>query len=155
MSGVLQNIDPQPPLHPASVSSPRTKGGGYTLAGWWGGWGFNILEDARYWIGLLQYNLSTIVCICNTEEHAGRKLPWSGKSVIYSPANHWKASIMSPNRCRGERYRAKWRKERRWDMRGQRVSSLVWEWEFWARICKRLRSPGINSLQSILFWSLR
>ncbi len=35
MSGVFQNIDPPPPLHPASVSSPRTKGGGggYTLAG--------------------------------------------------------------------------------------------------------------------------
>ncbi len=29
----LQNIDPPPPLHPASVFSPRTKGGGYTLAG--------------------------------------------------------------------------------------------------------------------------
>ncbi len=29
MSGVFQNIDhPPPPLHPASVSSPRTKGGG-------------------------------------------------------------------------------------------------------------------------------
>jgi hypothetical protein len=23
------------------------------------GWGVNILEDARHWIGLLQYNLST------------------------------------------------------------------------------------------------
>ncbi len=40
---------------------PRTKGGGYsyTLAGWRGGWGVNTLEDARHWIGLLQYNLST------------------------------------------------------------------------------------------------
>ena len=36
MSVVFQNIDPHPPLHPASVSSPRTKGGGYTLAGQWG-----------------------------------------------------------------------------------------------------------------------
>jgi hypothetical protein len=52
---------PPPPLHPASVSSPPTKGGG------WGvhtrravrGWGVNILEDARHWIGPLQYNLST------------------------------------------------------------------------------------------------
>jgi hypothetical protein len=43
MSGVFQNIDPPPPLHPASVSSPRT----------------NILEDDRHRIGLLQYNLST------------------------------------------------------------------------------------------------
>jgi hypothetical protein len=55
VSGVFQNIDP-PPLHPASVSSPRTKGGGDPLT--WGGGGVNILEDARHWIGLLQYNLS-------------------------------------------------------------------------------------------------
>ncbi len=34
VSGVFR-IDPTPPLHPASASSPRTKcgGGGYTLAG--------------------------------------------------------------------------------------------------------------------------
>jgi hypothetical protein len=31
-----------------------------TLAGLWGGWGVNILEDARQRIGLWQYNLSTI-----------------------------------------------------------------------------------------------
>jgi hypothetical protein len=30
VSRVFKNIDPHPPLHPASVSSPRTKGGGYT-----------------------------------------------------------------------------------------------------------------------------
>ncbi len=53
MSGVFQNIDPPPPLHPASVSSPRTKGGGVV------GWGVTILEEARHRIGLLQYNLST------------------------------------------------------------------------------------------------
>jgi hypothetical protein len=28
VSGVFRTIDPPPPLHPASVSSPRTKGGG-------------------------------------------------------------------------------------------------------------------------------
>ena len=33
MSGVFQNIDPQPP---------------HTLAGWSGGWEVNILEDARH-----------------------------------------------------------------------------------------------------------
>jgi hypothetical protein len=43
VSGVFQNIDP--PLRSASVSSPRA----------------NILEDARHWIGLLQYNLSTVL----------------------------------------------------------------------------------------------
>ncbi len=31
--GVFQNIDTPPSLHPASVSSPRTKGGGYTGEG--------------------------------------------------------------------------------------------------------------------------
>ncbi len=31
------------PLHLASVSSPRTKGGGYRLAGLWGGWVGSIL----------------------------------------------------------------------------------------------------------------
>ncbi len=33
VSGVFRTIDPPPPLHQASVSSPRTKCGGYTLAG--------------------------------------------------------------------------------------------------------------------------
>jgi hypothetical protein len=55
----LQNIDPSPSFYPASLSSPRTKGGGYTLAWWLGVGGVDILEDARYWIGLLQYNPST------------------------------------------------------------------------------------------------
>ncbi len=50
MSGVFRTIDPPPPLHPASVSSLRTKGGGG---------GVKISEDARIWIGLLQYNPST------------------------------------------------------------------------------------------------
>jgi hypothetical protein len=60
VSGVFQNIDPPPPLHPASVSSPRTKGRGvHTRRAVRGVGGVNILEDARYWIGLLQYNPST------------------------------------------------------------------------------------------------
>ena len=43
MSVVFQNIDPHPPLHPASVSSPRTKGGGvHTHSP--GGEGVNIFE---------------------------------------------------------------------------------------------------------------
>ncbi len=53
VSGVFRTIDPPPHLHQESVSSPRTKGGVR-------GWGVNILEDARHWIGLLQYNPSTI-----------------------------------------------------------------------------------------------
>ncbi len=64
VSGVFHNSDPPPPLHPASVSPPAPKAGGYTDhthspggEGAWGG-GVNILKDARHWIGLLQYNLS-------------------------------------------------------------------------------------------------
>ncbi len=59
VSGVFQILTPHPPLHPATVSSPpHQRGvGGYTLAGQWG---VNILEDARHWIGFLQYNLSTV-----------------------------------------------------------------------------------------------
>jgi hypothetical protein len=57
VSGVFQNIDPPPPLHPASVSSPRTKGGGvHTHRAGGGGWGVNILEDARHWI-LASYSI--------------------------------------------------------------------------------------------------
>ncbi len=59
VSGVFQNIDPpHPPLHPVRVFSPRTKGGRYTRRAV-RGWGVSILEDARHWIGLLQYNPST------------------------------------------------------------------------------------------------
>jgi hypothetical protein len=61
VSGVFQNIDLPPPSSPSECVFPRTKAeaGKYTLAGRWGGWGVNILEDARHRIGLLQYNLST------------------------------------------------------------------------------------------------
>jgi hypothetical protein len=58
VSGVFRTIDPPPPLHPASVSSPRTKGGGHTLAGRGGGGGgiFRKTPD----IGLVKrYNPST------------------------------------------------------------------------------------------------
>jgi hypothetical protein len=94
VSGVFQNIDPPPPYQPASVYPPPLVRGRTHLLGGEGVGGqyfgrrqtqlctLHILEDARYWIGLLQCNLSTIVCICNTEEHAGCKLAWSGKSVI-------------------------------------------------------------------------
>ncbi len=49
VSGVFQNIDPPPPLHPASEVHTRRVVRG---------WGVNILEDARHRIGLFQYNLS-------------------------------------------------------------------------------------------------
>jgi hypothetical protein len=63
VSGVFQNIDP--PLHPASVSSPRTTGGGVHTRRSVRGWGVNILEDARHRIGLLQYNLSMYLVLWN------------------------------------------------------------------------------------------
>jgi hypothetical protein len=59
VSGVFQTIDPHPPLPLASVSSPRTKGGPVHTRRAVRGWGVNISEDARHWIGLLQYNPST------------------------------------------------------------------------------------------------
>jgi hypothetical protein len=48
MAGVFQNIDPHPLLHPASVYPPPLVRGEVTLAGRRGGWGVNILEDARH-----------------------------------------------------------------------------------------------------------
>ncbi len=51
---------PSPPSECVLPPHQRRAGvrGLYTLAGRWG-WGVNILEDARHWIGLLQYNPST------------------------------------------------------------------------------------------------
>ncbi len=55
VSGVFQNIDPPPPLPPASMSSPRTKGGGNTLAGRWGGRGSIFWKTPD--IGLATYSI--------------------------------------------------------------------------------------------------
>ncbi len=56
MSGIFQNIDPPPPppFHPASVSSPRIKGGGISTTHSPGGEGVNILTPD---IGLASYSL--------------------------------------------------------------------------------------------------
>ncbi len=48
MSGVFQNIDPPSPSPPSECVPPPLVWGVDTLAGWRGGWGVNILEDARY-----------------------------------------------------------------------------------------------------------
>jgi hypothetical protein len=64
VSGVFQNIDPPPS---EGVLPPHhRRGGGYTLAG---RWGVNILEDARHWTGLLQYNLSTLSSLCYSRRY--------------------------------------------------------------------------------------
>jgi hypothetical protein len=56
VSGVFRTIDPPYPLHPASVSSPRTRGGGYTLAGRRGGGSiFRKTPDTD--IGLASYSI--------------------------------------------------------------------------------------------------
>jgi hypothetical protein len=46
MSGVFQNIDPPPPAPPGECIPPPLVPGEDTLAGWRGGWGVNILEEA-------------------------------------------------------------------------------------------------------------
>ncbi len=63
---------PPSPLSTKRVCPPPApKVGGNTLAGWWGGWGVNILEDARHRIGLFQYNLSTVIPIDRVKENGG------------------------------------------------------------------------------------
>ncbi len=61
MSRVFQNIDPPPPSPPGECVPPPLLRGEGTLAGRRGGWGVNILEDARHTVGLASYsnNLST------------------------------------------------------------------------------------------------
>jgi hypothetical protein len=51
-------LTPPPPSPPSECVLPphQRRGGG-------GGGGVNILEDARHWSGLLQYNLSTVLTI--------------------------------------------------------------------------------------------
>ncbi len=53
VSGVFRTIDPPPPLHPASESCPRTKGGGVHTRRAVRGWGVNISPD----IGLASYSI--------------------------------------------------------------------------------------------------
>ncbi len=61
VSGVFQNIDPPPPLHPLSVSSLRTRGGGLHTRWAVRGWGVNILEEPD--IGLVSYSLIPLRCM--------------------------------------------------------------------------------------------
>jgi len=77
VSCVFQNIDPHPPLLPASVSSTRTKCGGTLSPGAAvRGWGVNILEDVRHWNGLLQYKPSTELGIYVLWRKCGKLPAW-------------------------------------------------------------------------------
>jgi hypothetical protein len=58
VSGVFQNIDPPPPLHPASVSSPRTKGGGVHTRRAVRGWGSIFWKTPD--IGLASYSIISL-----------------------------------------------------------------------------------------------
>ncbi len=91
MSGVFRTIDPPPPLHSASVSSPRTKGGGWGThsPGGDGGGGVNISEDARHWIGLLQYNPSTLLTV-------GRRALCRVLPLSRTPVNHVSPVTVTP-----------------------------------------------------------
>jgi hypothetical protein len=74
VSGVFRTFDPSPPLHPASVSSPAPKAGGYAQSPGGEGVGVNISEDAR------QYNPSTDNS--NILE-AGRAATYSSPRVVF------------------------------------------------------------------------
>ncbi len=60
MSGVFQTIDLPPPLRPVSVSSPHTKGGREHTRRVVRGVGGSIFWKMPHWIGLLQFNPSTV-----------------------------------------------------------------------------------------------
>jgi hypothetical protein len=83
VSGVFRTIDPTPPLHPASVSSPRTKGGGVHTRRAVRGWGSIFQKTSD--IGLASYSkiplrltvTSRDVCSCNC-----RLSPWLKSSFV-------------------------------------------------------------------------
>ncbi len=88
VSGVFQNIDPPRPLstqrmypHPASKA-----GGGNTRRA--RGGGGNILEDARHWMGLLQYNPSTVQKI-RIATSATRSSGAEAKGLLPSSSSYW------------------------------------------------------------------
>ncbi len=88
MSGIYRTIDPLPPLHPAIVSSLRTKGGGLNTRRAVRGWGVNISEDARHWIGLLWYNPSTVESMKQISEMEGK--PFTSSLTICPRSLVWK-----------------------------------------------------------------
>ncbi len=92
MAGVFQNIDPPPPSPPGECVED-------TLAGWRGGWGVNILEDARH-SSVCKYFVPDPQ---HWEKHAGLSLffSWQNHNMIIS--NTWKQ-----NPERSSNFRANW-----------------------------------------------
>jgi hypothetical protein len=68
-SGVFQILTPSAPSE--CVLPPHQRGGVHTRRAV-RGWGVNILEDARHWIGLSQYNPSTVHTI-SSPVHTGTR----------------------------------------------------------------------------------
>ncbi len=92
VSGVFRTTDPPPPLHPASVSSPRTKGGGYTIAGRWRGGGLIFRKTSD--IGLASYSRIPLRPLRKPRiKGRPRKKVWSRWDVA-----HWKMSYYRVDR---------------------------------------------------------
>ncbi len=90
VSSIFRTIDPPPPPHP-------------TLAGRWGGgdWGVNISEDARHWIGFLQYNPSTLYSDKDSKNEVTNRSPHP--DVVFAtkfprlPFGKWKLRVIFPS----------------------------------------------------------
>jgi hypothetical protein len=81
VSGVFRTIEHPTPYPPSECVLPSPQRRGVNTHRAVRGWGVNILEDARHWIGFLQYNPSTSIpyspyyCSCLTAQYTYRNLP--------------------------------------------------------------------------------
>ncbi len=100
VSGVFRNIDPQPPLHPAIVSSPRTqrRGGGYTFSGRWGGGGsiFRKTPD----IGLASYSIIPLRVRGHQGAEKGEKGDWGKRRKSEKEERRWRENKKIESRRR-------------------------------------------------------
>jgi hypothetical protein len=90
VSGVFRTIDPPLPLHPASVSSPRTKGRGvHTRRAVRGGGSiFRKTPD----IGLVSYSIIPLRCSATMSEFAVR----TPETIVLRPCKlHWQYMTMT------------------------------------------------------------
>ncbi len=75
VSDVFQNIDLPTPFPSECVLPLHQRRGVHTRRAV-RGWGVNILEDARHWIGLLQYNPSTVNSIHRVSQCLSLRRNW-------------------------------------------------------------------------------